>query len=187
MAVAGMIREESMADEQRLASMPAAMSPDQAAPADDRGADVQAAEQAATQAAGALADAPADAWPSDPNELVQEARGLAQRVIAQATGQADQATRAAGKQMAVTAAAVREKSGGAGRFSTVSRQVASGLEQGGGYLEQQGATGAAGAVGRRWWALLAVLALGLAAIVLSRRRGAPANPGAEPEPAPASD
>jgi hypothetical protein len=173
-----MIGEESMTDEQRLPSMPTDTAPDQAAPSNDRGADVQAAEQAATRAAGALADAPADAWPIDPNDLVQEARGLAQRVFAQATGQADQATRAAGQQLAGAAAAVREQAGGAGPLSTVGRQVADGLAQGGGYLERQGAAGAAGAVGRRWWALLGLLALGLAALALSRRRAAPANPAA---------
>jgi hypothetical protein len=170
-----------MADEQRPPSTPSkAEEDDRAAPADDRAADVQAAEQAATQAADAFADAPADAWPVDPNDLVQEARGLAQRAFAQATGRADQAARSAGKQMTAAAAAVREKTGDAGPLSTVGQQVASGLEQGGGYLERQGADGA---VDRRWWALLGLLALALAALALSRRRGEPAPPAAGPEPA----
>jgi hypothetical protein len=120
---------------------------------------------------------------ADPGDAARARWGDVEQVVSRAAGQADQATRAAGKQLTVTAAVVREKAGDSGRFATVGRQVASGLEQGGSYLEQQGAGGAAGAVGRRWWALLALLGIGLAAIALSRRRGGSASADAEPEAA----
>jgi hypothetical protein len=103
-------------------------------------------------------------------ELVLDRWADVQRILTQAAGQADQATRATGKQLTGAAAAVREKASGADRFSSVGQQVASGLEQGGSYLTEHGARGAAGAVDRRWWVLLALLALGIVVVALSQRR-----------------
>jgi hypothetical protein len=178
--VAGDVKEESMADEQRPPMMPSTEEPDQPRPPSDDGAEALAAEPAveppAESATGAPVSEPAEAQPIDADAAVQEARGIARRVLAQATGPADQATRAAGQRLTVTAAAMKERMGSAGRFSTVGRQAAAGLEQGGAYLEREGAggvaTGAAAAASRRWWLLLAVLGLVIAAIALRRRSAA---------------
>jgi hypothetical protein len=189
MPVAEDFREGSMADEQRPPSMPSMTEePALAAAQSDQGADAQAAEQAATQAAGASASAPAEAWQIDSNDLVQEARGMAQRVIAQATDQADQVTRSAGKRLTATAAAMKERMGGPGRFATFGQQAANGNDEGGSFLEREGTDGfaidMATAAGRNLWLLLALLGLVVAFIALRRRRGGePATSAAEASPA----
>ena len=169
-----------MVDEQRPTA-PTGEQPSQDQPPQNPSIDDLAvtARDDAAHAADARASAADEAQPAAPGDATKAGWANIQGVVTQAASQADQATRAAGKQLTVTAAAVREQAGGSGRFSTVGQQVASGLEQGGNYLEQEGAGGAAGAVGRRWWALLALLGLGVAAIALSRRRARPASAGAE--------